>query len=123
VKKTDKADLARMSAAGTLCHQQVVLQLLCCLSVAVVACCASWAEPGAIAAAGGAAAVGERKTSYLEDIAILTGGTMVKDELGVTLDKADESVLGVAAKVLISKESCTIVGDGRTQVGDGRTEV
>ncbi|KAF8065914.1 RuBisCO large subunit-binding protein subunit beta [Scenedesmus sp. PABB004] len=59
---------------------------------------------------------GERKTSYLEDIAILTGGTLVKDELGVTLDKADESVLGLAAKVVISKEACTIVGDGRTQV-------
>eukprot|EP00882_Tetradesmus_deserticola_P016894 GHRQ01018073.1.p1 GENE.GHRQ01018073.1~~GHRQ01018073.1.p1 ORF type:complete len:428 (-),score=274.27 GHRQ01018073.1:150-1433(-) len=58
---------------------------------------------------------GERKTSYLEDIAILTGGTMVKEELGVTLDKADESVLGTAAKVVISKEACTIVGDGRTQ--------
>lgn len=43
--------------------------------------------------------LGERKTSYLEDISILTGGTLVKDELGVTLDKADESVLGVAAKV------------------------
>jgi len=42
---------------------------------------------------------GERKTSYLEDIAILTGGQMVKDELGITLDKADESVLGTAAKV------------------------
>eukprot|EP00955_Chlamydomonas_euryale_P100813 365306-Chlamydomonas_euryale.AAC.5 len=58
---------------------------------------------------------GERKTSYLEDIAILTGGTMVKDELGVSLDKADESVLGLAAKVLITKEACTIVGDGSTQ--------
>lgn len=58
---------------------------------------------------------GERKTSYLEDIAILTGGTMVKEELGVTLDKADESVLGLAAKVVVSKEACTIVGDGRTQ--------
>jgi chaperonin GroEL len=65
---------------------------------------------------------GERKTSYLEDIAILTGGTMVKEELGVTLDKADESVLGVAAKVVISKEACTIVGDGRTQ-GDVDTRV
>ncbi|KAF6259379.1 chaperonin 60B2 [Scenedesmus sp. NREL 46B-D3] len=65
---------------------------------------------------------GERKTSYLEDIAILTGGTMVKEELGMTLDKADESVLGVAAKVVISKESCTIVGDGRTQ-GDVDTRV
>ncbi len=42
---------------------------------------------------------GERKSSYLEDIAILTGGTVVRDELGVSLDKATEDVLGVAAKV------------------------
>jgi chaperonin GroEL len=65
---------------------------------------------------------GERKTSYLEDIAILTGATLVKDELGVTLDKADETVLGMAAKVVISKEACTIVGDGSTQ-GDVDTRV
>lgn len=58
---------------------------------------------------------GERKTSYLEDIAILTGGTMVKEELGITLEKATEDVLGTAAKVVITKEACTIVGDGRTQ--------
>ena len=58
---------------------------------------------------------GERKTSYLEDIAILTGGTLVKDELGITLDKAGEEVLGTAAKVVVSKESCTIVGSGATQ--------
>ncbi len=44
---------------------------------------------------------GERKSSYLEDIAILTGGTVVKDELGITLDKATEDVLGVAAKVRV----------------------
>jgi chaperonin GroEL len=56
---------------------------------------------------------GERKTSYLEDIAILTGGQMVKDELGITLDKAGEDVLGLAAKVIVTKEYCTIVGDGR----------
>lgn len=30
---------------------------------------------------------GERKTSYLEDIAILTGGTVVRDETGISLDK------------------------------------
>jgi len=58
---------------------------------------------------------GERKTQYLEDIAILTGGTVVKDELGITLDKADESVLGVAAKVEILKERTVIVGDGSTE--------
>ena len=44
---------------------------------------------------------GERKTSYMEDIAILTGGTLVKDELGVSLDKAGEEVLGTAAKVSV----------------------
>jgi chaperonin GroEL len=55
---------------------------------------------------------GERKTSYLEDIAILTGGQVVKDELGLSLDKVGEEVLGLAAKIEISKESTTIVGDG-----------
>lgn len=58
---------------------------------------------------------GERKSQYLEDIAILTGATVVKDETGVTLDKADESVLGIAAKVEVGKENCVIVGDGSTQ--------
>eukprot|EP01025_Chloroclados_australasicus_P020852 TRINITY_DN2195_c0_g1_i1.p2 TRINITY_DN2195_c0_g1~~TRINITY_DN2195_c0_g1_i1.p2 ORF type:complete len:584 (-),score=115.23 TRINITY_DN2195_c0_g1_i1:401-2152(-) len=58
---------------------------------------------------------GERKTSYLEDIAILTGATLIKDELGISLDKANEDVLGNAAKVVVSKETCTIVGDGSTQ--------
>jgi chaperonin GroEL len=58
---------------------------------------------------------GERKTSYLEDIAILTGGQLIKEELGITLDKAGEEVLGTAAKVLVSKEVCTIVGSGATE--------
>jgi chaperonin GroEL len=58
---------------------------------------------------------GERKTSYMEDIAILTGGQLVKEELGLSLDKAGEEVLGTAAKVSVSKESVTIVGDGSTQ--------
>jgi chaperonin GroEL len=58
---------------------------------------------------------GERKSSYLEDIAILTGGQVVKDELGITLEKAGEEVLGTAAKIEVSKEHCTIVGDGSTQ--------
>ena len=58
---------------------------------------------------------GERKSSYLEDIAILTGGTVVKDEIGLSLDKVGPEVLGVAKKVTLSKESCTIVGDGSTK--------
>ncbi|VAI68852.1 unnamed protein product [Triticum turgidum subsp. durum] len=58
---------------------------------------------------------GERKTQYLDDIAILTGGTVIRDEVGLTLDKADNTVLGTAAKVVLTKESTTIVGDGSTQ--------
>ncbi|KAK1411052.1 hypothetical protein QVD17_37596 [Tagetes erecta] len=58
---------------------------------------------------------GERKSQYLDDIAILTGGTVIRDEVGLTLDKADSSVLGHAAKVVLSKDSTTIVGDGSTQ--------
>ncbi|KAK9062467.1 hypothetical protein SSX86_019653 [Deinandra increscens subsp. villosa] len=58
---------------------------------------------------------GERKSQYLDDIAILTGGTVIRDEVGITLDKADSSVLGHAAKVVLSKDYTTIVGDGSTQ--------
>jgi len=58
---------------------------------------------------------GERKTSYLEDIAILTGAQVIRDETGMSLDKADSSVLGVAAKIEVNKEVCTIVGDGSTE--------
>lgn len=52
---------------------------------------------------------GERKTSYLEDIAIMTGATLVKDELGTTLENATEEVFGLASKVTVGKEACTIV--------------
>jgi len=55
---------------------------------------------------------GERKSQYLEDIAILTGGQVVKDEVGLQLDKVGAEVLGTAAQCIIGKESCTIVGDG-----------
>ena len=59
---------------------------------------------------------GERKSQYLEDIAILTGATVVKDELGLSLDKVGPEVLGNAARVELGKESCTIVGDGSTEL-------
>lgn len=58
---------------------------------------------------------GERKTSYLEDIAIMTGATVIKEEVGLSVDKATEEVLGRAAKVTLGKESTTIVGDGSSQ--------
>ncbi|KAL5079174.1 hypothetical protein RYX36_007595 [Vicia faba] len=58
---------------------------------------------------------GERKSQYLDDIAILTGGTVIREEVGLTLDKADKEVLGNAAKVVLTKDTTTIVGDGSTQ--------
>ncbi|KAJ7955443.1 ruBisCO large subunit-binding protein subunit beta, chloroplastic [Quillaja saponaria] len=58
---------------------------------------------------------GERKSQYLDDIAILTGGTVIRDEVGLTLDKAGKEVLGHASKVVLTKDTSTIVGDGSTQ--------
>merc|ERR1711939_1030767 len=58
---------------------------------------------------------GERKSQYLEDIATMTGATIIKEELGTTLTKSNSSMLGRAAKVEIGKEYCTIVGDGSNQ--------
>ncbi|XP_040874166.1 ruBisCO large subunit-binding protein subunit beta, chloroplastic isoform X1 [Glycine max] len=58
---------------------------------------------------------GERKSQYLDDIAILTGGTVIREEVGLTLDKAGKEVLGYASKVVLTKDTTTIVGDGSTQ--------
>ncbi|KAG0573317.1 hypothetical protein KC19_VG167900 [Ceratodon purpureus] len=58
---------------------------------------------------------GERKSQYLDDIAILTNGTVVRDEIGLALDKVGTEVLGTAAKIVVTKDSTTIVGDGSTQ--------
>ncbi|XP_065879971.1 ruBisCO large subunit-binding protein subunit beta, chloroplastic [Euphorbia lathyris] len=62
-----------------------------------------------------APAFGERKSHYLDDIAILTGGTVIRDEMGFTLEKASKEVLGSATKVTITKDSTLIVTDGSTQ--------
>lgn len=58
---------------------------------------------------------GERKSQYLDDIAILTGGTVVRQEIGLSLDKVGGEVLGTAARVVLTKDTTTIVGDGSTQ--------
>ncbi|KAB5565231.1 hypothetical protein DKX38_005285 [Salix brachista] len=58
---------------------------------------------------------GERKSQYLDDIAILTGGTVVREEVGLALDKVGKEVLGLASKVVLTKDTTTIVGDGSTQ--------
>ncbi|XP_054790063.1 chaperonin 60 subunit beta 4, chloroplastic-like isoform X1 [Prosopis cineraria] len=66
------------------------------------------------AAAIKAPAFGERKSHYLDDIATLTGGTVIRDEMGLTLEKASRDVLGSATKVVITNNSTLIVTDGGT---------
>ncbi|MBA0549370.1 hypothetical protein Golob_020406 [Gossypium lobatum] len=67
------------------------------------------------AAAIKAPAFGERKSHCLEDIAILTGGTVIRDDMGITLDRVGNEVLGTATKVVITKDSTYIVSDGSTR--------
>jgi chaperonin GroEL len=53
---------------------------------------------------------GDRRKAMLEDIAILTGGTMVSADLGIKLENVTTAMLGRAKKVMIDKENTTIVG-------------
>jgi chaperonin GroEL len=53
---------------------------------------------------------GDRRKALLEDIAILTGGTMISDDLGIKLGQVSLNMLGRAKKVIIDKENTTIVG-------------
>lgn len=56
---------------------------------------------------------GDRRKAMLEDIAILTGGTVIAEEVGLTLEKAELELLGQAKRVEIGKEHTTIVdGNG-----------
>ena len=57
----------------------------------------------------GAPEFGDRRKAMLEDIAILTGGTVISTEKGMRLDKFDPSWLGKANKVTVGKEVTTIV--------------
>ncbi|GIX30674.1 MAG: 60 kDa chaperonin [Porticoccaceae bacterium] len=53
---------------------------------------------------------GDRRKAMLQDIAILTGGTVVSEEVGLTLDGATVEHLGRASRVVITKDNTTIVG-------------
>src|SRR6186713_851141 len=52
---------------------------------------------------------GDRRKAMLEDIAILTGGQLISEDLGIKLDKVTVNMLGRAKKVMIEKENTTIV--------------
>jgi len=53
---------------------------------------------------------GDRRKAILQDIAILTGGTVISEEVGLKLDKADITMLGRASKIRVKKEETIIVG-------------
>jgi chaperonin GroEL len=52
---------------------------------------------------------GDRRKAMLEDIAILTGGTVISEDVGLSLEKATLNELGTAKKVQVSKENTTII--------------
>ena len=64
---------------------------------------------------------GDRRKAMLEDIAILTAGTVISEEVGLSLEKAGLDDLGNAKRVQISKENTTIIdGAGKTADIEGR---
>ncbi|CAI8942752.1 chaperonin GroEL [Methylocaldum szegediense] len=65
---------------------------------------------------------GDRRKAMLEDIAILTGGRVISEELGLSLEKVDLNDLGSAKKVQVNKENTTIV-DGAGKAEDIKARV
>ena len=64
---------------------------------------------------------GDRRKAMLEDIAILTGGTMIAEDLGIKLENVNVSMLGKAKRVRIEKENTTIInGVGKKSDIEGR---
>ncbi|MCG8654511.1 MULTISPECIES: chaperonin GroEL [unclassified Yimella] len=66
---------------------------------------------------------GDRRKAMLQDMAILTGGQVIAEEVGLKLDQADLDVLGQARRVVVTKDSTTIIdGQGDTADVDGRVK-
>ncbi|MBU4143196.1 chaperonin GroEL [Patescibacteria group bacterium] len=64
---------------------------------------------------------GDRRKEMLEDIAIMTGGKVIAEELGLKLDKVDLNMLGSARRIICTKENTTIVGGkGKKQAIEDR---
>lgn len=55
---------------------------------------------------------GDRRKAMLQDIAVLTGATVVSDEVGIALKDATAEVLGSAERIIVTKEATTIVNGG-----------
>ena len=66
---------------------------------------------------------GDRRKAMLEDIAILTSGTVISEEVGLSLEKTGLDDLGSAKRIQISKENTTIIdGTGKTTDIEGRVK-
>jgi chaperonin GroEL len=64
---------------------------------------------------------GDRRKAMLQDMAILTGGTVISETVGLKLENADLSLLGRARKVVVTKDETTIVeGAGDADMIEGR---
>jgi chaperonin GroEL len=73
---------------------------------------------GAVKAPG----FGDRRKAMLQDIATLTGGTVISDEVGLSLEKATLNDLGEAKKVVVEKENTTII-DGAGKAADIKARI
>jgi len=66
---------------------------------------------------------GDRRKAMLEDIAVLTGGQVVSEDLGLKLEHVDLAQLGKAKRVVVDKDTTTIIGGaGNRKAIDGRIE-
>ena len=64
---------------------------------------------------------GERRKAMLQDMAILTGGTVISEEIGLKLDSATIDLLGKARRIVVTKDATTLVdGDGSKEDVAGR---
>jgi chaperonin GroEL len=65
---------------------------------------------------------GDRRKAMLQDIAVLTGGEVIAEEIGLTLEKATLANLGQAKKIVVEKENTTII-DGAGKPGDIKARI
>jgi len=73
---------------------------LCSLAAQAASCpCAAVEAPG----------FGDRRKAMLQDIAVLTGATVIAEEVGLTLEKATLNELGTAKRIQVGKENTTII--------------
>ncbi|OQY18070.1 MAG: chaperonin GroL [Desulfobacteraceae bacterium 4572_35.1] len=67
---------------------------------------------------------GDRRKAMLEDIATLTGGQVISEEMGFTLENATEDMLGTAKRAVVDKDNTTIIdGAGSEEAIQGRVKI